>query len=374
MSREADVIIIGAGVVGLAIAAEIAGNQRRVFVFEKNRTFGLETSSHNSEVIHAGLYYPENSLKAQLCVEGNRRLYDFCEKYGVNHRRLGKIIVAADDKETIEIERLYKQGLLNGAANLKLLDKNDIKKMEPKVKAVAGLFSPSTGILYSYGLMKAYFGIAQEQGIGFVFNTEVIGIEKKSGGYEVTIKDREGISSITTGIVVNSAGLKCEEIAKLAGIDTDKAGYKIYYCKGEYFSLNGSVGRLVNRLVYPVPQQAGVGVHITLSLDGVLRLGPSVKYVDSVDYAVDESSKADFYQAAHRYLPGIKMDDLVPDFAGIRPKLQGPNEKFRDFVIKEESDRGLPGLINLLGIESPGLTAAPAIAGKVAGMVREKLI
>lgn len=373
MSKEADVIVIGAGIVGLAIATEISNNARRVFVFDKNRTYGLETSSHNSEVIHAGIYYPENSLKAQLCVEGNRRLYEICKKYEVNHKCLGKIIVAADEKETLEIERLFKQGLLNGATGLKLLSRVDIKKLEPRVEAVAGLYSPSTGILDSYGLMRVLYGTAQEKGVWFAFNSEVIGIEKKSDGYEVRIQDREGISSVNTGIVINSAGLNCEKIARLAGININKAGYKIYYCKGEYFSLDGGIGRVVHRLVYPVPEQAGVGVHITLSLDGILRLGPSVRYVDNIDYAVDESSKADFYRAVHRYLPSVKMDDLIPDFAGIRAKLQGPEEKFRDFVIKEESDKGLPGLINLLGIESPGLTASPAIAKSVAGMVKELL-
>ena len=354
MSKEPNIVIIGAGVVGLAIAAEACRLSKHVFVFEKNRTFGLETSSRNSEVIHAGMYYPENSLKAKFCVQGNHLLYALCEKYGVNHRRLGKIIVAADDSETREVERLYRQGLKNRVSGLQMLSGEEVKKLEPNVKAVAGLLSPSTGVVDSYNLMRCYYGRAKENGVEFVFNTEIIGIEKKSSGYEVRIQDREGVTSIIATVVINSAGLNSDKVAQLAGIDIEKAGYKIHYCKGEYFSLNSKVGRLVNRLVYPVPEQAGVGVHITLSLDGSMRLGPSVKYVDTIDYSVDESDKSDFYKAAHRYLPIIEMDDLSPDFAGIRPKLQGSGDQFRDFIVTNESDKGLPGMINLIGIDHPG--------------------
>jgi L-2-hydroxyglutarate oxidase LhgO len=256
---------------------------------------------------------------------------------------------------------------------LQMLSHEEVKKLEPNVEAVAGLLSLSTGVVDSYNLMRCFYGLAKENGAEFVFNTEIIGIDKKSGGYEVKIQDREGISSITAAVVINSAGLNSDKVAQLAGIDIKKAGYKIRYCKGEYFRLNSKVGRLVSRLVYPVPEQAGIGVHITLSLDGAMRLGPSVKYVDAIDYSVDERNQSDFYKAAHRYLPIIEMDDLSPDFAGIRPKLQGPGEKFRDFVVTDESEKGLPGIINLIGIESPGLTASPAIAQHVAEMVREIL-
>ncbi|MDD5288273.1 MAG: NAD(P)/FAD-dependent oxidoreductase [Dehalococcoidales bacterium] len=373
MSKEADIVVIGAGVMGLAIAAEVSCAGKRVYVFEKNRTFGLETSSRNSEVIHAGLYYPENSLKAKFCVAGNPLLYALCEKYGVGHKRLGKVIVAANAEETREVERLYRQGIKNGVMGLRMLSQDEVKRLEPNVSAVAGLLSLSTGVVDSYNLMRSFYGRAKESGAEFVFNAEVIGIVKKAGGYEVSVKDREGISSITSGVMINAAGLFSDRVAQMAGIDVEKAGYKIHYCKGEYFSLNPKVGRLVNRLVYPVPEQAGIGVHITLSLDGGMRLGPNVKYVDTIDYTVDETSKADFYRAAHRYLPAIEPDDLAPDFAGVRPKLQGRGESFRDFVIRDEADKGLPGLINLIGIESPGLTSSPAIARYVAGIAKESL-
>jgi L-2-hydroxyglutarate oxidase LhgO len=373
VSKEAAIVIIGAGVIGLAIAAEVSRIHKHVFVFEKKRSFGLETSSHNSEVIHAGMYYPENSLKAKFCVNGNRLLYELCEKYGINYKRLGKLIVAADDVEAKEVEKLYHQGIKNGINDLKLLPRDEVRRLEPNVKAVAGLLSPSTGVVDSYNLMRSFYGRAKESGAEFVFNAEVVGMDKNTSGYKVSVKDRDGTSSVMANVVINSAGLFSDRIAQMAGIDIEKAGYKLHHCKGEYFSLNPKVGRLVNRLVYPVPEQAGVGVHITLSLDGTMRLGPNVKYMDTIDYSVDESDKPDFYRAAHRYLPSIEFDDLSPDFAGVRPKLQGRGEDFRDFVIRDEIDKGLKGLINLIGIESPGLTASPSIAKYVAEIVSEIL-
>jgi L-2-hydroxyglutarate oxidase LhgO len=373
MPAEVDVIIIGAGVVGLAIAAELSRADKTVFVFEKNRTFGLETSSHNSEVIHAGMYYPENSLKAKLCINGNSLLYELCDKFNINHKQLGKLIVAADDAETKEVERLYYQGLKNGVSGLQMLAREEIQRLEPNVKAVAALLSPSTGVVDSYNLLRCYYGRAKENAVEFVFNTAVIGIVRSGGHYKVSIKDSEGISSVTANVVINAAGLFSDKVAQLAGIDLEKAGYKLHYCKGEYFSLNPKVGCSVHRLVYPVPEQAGVGVHVTLSIDGSMRLGPDTKYVDMIDYAVDESAGEEFYQAVRRYLPSVELDDLVPDFAGVRPKLQGPGEGFRDYVIRDETEKGLPGLINLIGIESPGLTASPAIAKYVAEIIAEIL-
>ena len=374
MSIEIDIIIIGAGVVGLAIAAEMSRTNKNVFVFEKNRTFGLETSSRNSEVIHAGMYYPENSLKAKFCVNGNHLLYEFCEKYSINHKRLGKLIVAADDAESQEVEKLYRQGLKNGISDLQMLTSDEIKFLEPNVAAVAGLLSPSTGVVDSHDLMKTFYGCAKENGVAFVFGAEVININRIAGGYEVHIQDDERTYSVTGRVIINAAGLISDRIAQLAGIDIEKAGYKLHYCKGAYFSLNPKIRRLVNRLVYPVPEQAGLGTHVTLSLDGNMRLGPNTKYVDNIEYTVDEQDRVDFFIAAHRYLPSIEIDDLTPDFAGVRPKLQAKGEGFRDFVIRDETDKGLPGLVNLIGIESPGLTAALAIAQYVAGTVEEILL
>ncbi|HUV44717.1 MAG TPA: NAD(P)/FAD-dependent oxidoreductase [Dehalococcoidales bacterium] len=371
MSIEVDVAIIGAGVVGLAVAAELARQQKGVFVLEKNQTFGLETSSRNSEVIHAGIYYPEGSLKARFCIEGNPLLYEFCEKYGVDHRRLGKIIVATDDVEFEKLEELLELGHRNGVTDLRLISRNEVRHTEPNVKAVAAILSPSTGILDAYSLMRALYGLARERGTDFVFETEVVGLEKVGAGYEVEISDREGTSSIHADIVINSAGLNSDRVAGLAGIDLPQAGYQLHYCKGEYFSLNSPDMPPVNRLVYPLPEHAGKGIHVTPTMDGRMRLGPNTRYVDEIDYGVDETDREEFYQSVRKFLPGLRLEDLEPEMAGIRPKLQGPEDDFRDFVIAHEEHRGLPGLINMVGIESPGLTGAIAIGRYVAGMVRE---
>ena len=373
MPAEVDVIIIGAGVVGLAIAADVSQFNKNVFVFEKNRTFGLETSSHNSEVIHAGMYYPENSFKAMFCVRGNNLLYEICEKFNIKYQKLGKLIVAADDIESKQVERLYRQGIKNGVTGLQILTRDDIKKLEPNVRAVTALLSPSTGVIDSYNLLRCFYGRAKENGAEFIFNTEVIGIERKNGAYRVDIRDESGITSATAKVVINAAGLFSDRIAQLAGIDQVKAGYRLHYCKGQYFRLDPKLGCLVRRLVYPVPEQAGVGIHITLSVDGSVRLGPDTKYLDKIEYTVNENDKSDFYRAAHRYLPSIQPEDLLPEFAGVRPKLQGSGQGFCDYVVRDEADKGLPGLINLIGIESPGLTASPAIARYVAGLTSEAL-
>jgi L-2-hydroxyglutarate oxidase LhgO len=362
MQDHIDICIIGAGVIGLAIAAELARTDRRIFILERNRSFGLETSSHNSEVIHAGIYNPPDSLKTRLCVEGRPLLYELCEKYKINNRRVGKIIVAADTEEAKEIERLYRQGKENGVNDLSFLTTKQIKQLEPNVKAVAGFLSPSTGIIDSHGLMQMFYGRARENGADFIFNAEVVGIARTNRGFKIEVRQEDSTAEFKTSLLINAAGLYSDKIVELAGIDVQDAKYRIHYCKGEYFSVSPRLKGIVNRLIYPVPEQAGTGIHISLNLEGNLKLGPSAHYVDTINYRVDESNKNDFYRASHRYLPAIQPEDLTPDFAGFRPKLQGPGDSFRDFVIQEESGRGLPGLINLIGIESPGLTASPAIA------------
>jgi L-2-hydroxyglutarate oxidase LhgO len=373
MLTEIDVAIIGAGVIGLATAGEIAQRQREVFVFEKNHSFGLETSSRNSEVIHAGIYYPEDSLKTRLCLEGKRLLYELCDNHGIAYKKLGKIIVAASENETTQLEKLYEQGEKNGVEDLMLLSRTELKKLEPNIEARDGLLSPSSGILDSYSLLKFLYSQAREKGVEFVFGTEVVGIERMEAKYKVKIRDREGISAFISRVVINAAGLNSDRIAQLAGIDIAKAGYRLYYCKGEYFSLSSKYRNHVSRLIYPTPEQAGHGIHMTLGLDGRVRLGPNAHYVEEVDYRVDENLKEAFYNSAKRFLPIVELEDLAPEFAGIRPKLQGPGESFQDFVITHEEKTGFPGLINLIGIESPGLTASPAIARYVGRMVDEFL-
>lgn len=371
MSAEVDIAIIGAGVIGLAIACEVARQKEGVFVFEKNHTFGLETSSRNSEVIHSGIYYPEDSLKARFCIEGKGLLYELCERYGISYKKLGKIILATEEDEVKQLDKIYQQGKRNGVEDLTFLSRTELNKLEPNIEGRAGLFSPSTGIIDSRSLLQFFYGQAREKGVRFIFNSEVIGIEKTRTKYKVQIRDREGISAFIARVVINAAGLNSDKVAQMLGIDIAQAGYQLHYCKGEYFSLSSKWRHLVSRLIYPTPEQVGLGIHLTLALDGKVRLGPNARYVETIDYGVDETQKAAFYQAARKFLPYIELEDLEPEFAGIRPKLQAPGEAFRDFVIAHEDRVGFTGLINLIGIESPGLTASPAIACHVAKMVSE---
>ena len=375
MSYQADITVIGAGVIGLAVAAEVVGENREVFVLEKNDAFGQEISSRHSGVIHSGIYYTEGSLKAKMCVAGNRILHELCKKHGIGYKRLGKLLVAADEEEAGELQTLLGRGRRNGAPDLRMLSKQDLKKLEPNVSGVAAILSPSTGIIDSHELMKYFVGQAKGKGAQVVYQTKVIGIEKIVDEYMVTVEDSTGNFSFNTRLLINCAGLYSDKVAGLAGIDTVEAGYQLHYCKGEYFSVGGGKNNMVKELVYPVPSPklTGLGVHVTLDLDGRMRLGPSAEYVDSIDYTVDSQHKSSFYNAARRLLPFIEYDDLEPEMAGIRPKLQEPGGEVRDFIIREESDRGLPGFIDLIGIESPGLTASPAIAGYVGNMVKELL-
>jgi L-2-hydroxyglutarate oxidase LhgO len=376
MSYRADIAIIGAGVVGLGIAAQVASEDRAVYVLEKNETFGQEISSRHSGVIHAGIYYPEGSLKAKMCVAGNHILYELCERYGIGHRRLGKLIVATSDEETGELQTLLERGQRNGAEGLRMLSEPEMKKVEPNVKGVAAILSPSTGVIDSHALMKYFIARARDGGVQIAYQTKVAGIEKVADEYKVTVEDSTGNFSFMTSVLINCAGLHCDRVAELAGIDIAKAGYKLHYCKGEYFSVGGGKNTLVQRLIFPVPppELTGVGIHVTFDLEGRMRLGPSIHYVDRIDYAVDNQHKQLFYTSVKRFLPFIEYDDLEPEMAGIRPKLQEPGGDFKDFVIRDESDKGLPGFINLIGIESPGLTAAPAVAEYVASLVGELLI
>ena len=373
MSAEIDVAIIGAGVVGLAVASEISQRGKSVFVFERNRTFGQETSSRNSEVIHAGIYYPEDSLKAKLCIEGNALLYDLCKTHHIPHKKLGKIILATSEDEVDKLDIIHKQAQKNGVSDVCFLSRSDIKQLEPNVEGKAGILSPSTGIISAHGLMEFLYRRARAAGTEFLFGAEVIGIEKTGSGYAVRIRDSEGVSEITARAVINAAGVSSDRVAALAGIPVDEAGYRLRYCKGNYASLSSRCWGRVSRLIYPPPERAGLGIHLTIGLDGRMRLGPDTRYVGTVDYRVDAGIERDFYALARRFLPFLEPHDVRPDFAGVRPKLQGPLDPFRDFVIAHEYGRGFPGLINLVGIESPGLTASVAIGRMVAQMVREVL-
>jgi L-2-hydroxyglutarate oxidase LhgO len=370
MPTRVDITIIGAGIVGLAVAARLADRGDEVLLLEKNDGFGQETSSRHSGVIHCGIYYPPGSLKARLCLAGNKALYDLCARYGIGHKRLGKLIVATADNELDQLEALLERGRDNGVEGLRLLSPAQMKRLEPNITGKAAILAPSTGIIDAHALMKCFLGLARGGGVQVAYRSKVSRLEKASGGYGVTVAGDEGDFSFTSRLVINCAGLHADKVAALSGIDIDAVGYRLHYCKGEYFSIS-SRRHPVKRLIYPLPPPdlSGAGIHITLDLEGRLRLGPGVWYVDRIDHSVDTENKRLFCNAARRLLPWLEYEDIEPEMAGIRPKLQGPGEDFRDFVIAEESGRGLPGFINLIGIESPGLTACPTIADYVADLV-----
>ncbi len=362
-----DVTIIGAGVIGLAVASEISEIFRNVFVLEKHKIFGQETSSRNSEVIHAGIYYAKNSLKSKLCVEGNKLLYEVCEKNSIPYKKCGKLIVATNEAEVRELERLMTKAKVNGV-DVKYVSGEELRKLEPNVKAVKAIYSPSTGIIDSYSLMKHLESMAKNNGAELAYGVKVVGVEKiAKQGYKVNIIDSDGQPfSYNTKYLINCAGLESDKIAESIGIDIGLNNYKIYFWKGEYFNVCGGKGKMIDRLVYPVPpaDNVGLGVHATIDLTGGLRLGPNAKYlVDKVyDYSVDSSEQQAFFESASKFLPFIEYENLSPEMAGIRPKLQKPGDNERDFIISEECERGFPGVINLIGIESPGLTSCISIA------------
>jgi L-2-hydroxyglutarate oxidase LhgO len=375
MDYSFDVAVIGAGVVGLAVAASVARPGLEVCVVERHDGFGQETSSRNSEVVHSGIYYPPDSLKARLCIRGRALIYELCEKSGIPHVRMGKLVVAARPEEVSDLEELARNGRLSGVNDLVLLSKDEMAKLEPNVRGEAALLSPSAGIVDSHGLMRYFEGAARSRGATFLYNTNVVGLDPDPRGFTVRIRERAEALAFRARAVVNCAGLESDRMASFAGIDPDRAGYRIRPCKGEYFRLRRRPATSVGRLIYPVPrlESGGLGVHITIDLQGEMKLGPNAFYVAAIDYDVDPGHRNQFYESARPYLPFIEPDDIEPSLAGIRPKLQGEGEGFRDFVIRREEDKGLPGLVNLIGIESPGLTAAPAIGELAAGLVREIL-
>ncbi len=371
---DVEATIIGAGVVGLAVAARCSHRYKNVFVIEKNDRFGQETSSRNSEVIHAGIYYPPDSLKARLCVEGRQMLYALCEKKRIPFRKCGKLIVATTPVEEGLLAAIREKALANGVADLQLLNAAEVRRMEPAVDAVSALFSPSTGIIHSHRLMRHFAAQAQKNGARFVYRCEVKRVEPLAGPrYRLHVRYPDGeTEKFTTRCLVNCGGLESDRIAAGMGIDIRAHRYEQFFWKGEYFSVAPS-GKALEHLVYPVPlpNNEGLGIHATFDLSGRVKLGPNTVFLPqrTVDYSVDAAHRPDFFTAARRYLKSLKLEDLAPDYAGIRPKLQKPGDAVRDFIIREESDKGLPGLVNLIGIESPGLTASPAIAAYVAGLL-----
>lgn len=364
--EKAGVLVIGAGVIGLAVARSLARAGQDVLVVERHDGFGRETSSRNSEVIHCGMYYAEHLLRTTLCVRGSPLLYELCERQGIPHRRTGKIVVAAEKDEEPQVHALLAQGRQNGVQGLRLVDAKEIAALQDDVSATLGLFSPDSGIVDSHSLMTFLEQDARAAGAVIAYGCEVTGIAWTTGGYEIRVAEAGGESTkLETERVVNAAGLGAERIASQAGIDCAAAGYTIHPCKGEYFRVSHRHRGRLKLLVYPVPRSDHLGAHAVLGLDGGLRIGPSSFYVEELSYDVDPAHREAFYGKARRFLPFLEPDDLTPDMSGIRPKLAAPGEPMRDFIIREEADRGLPGLVDLVGVESPGLTSCLTIAEMV---------
>ena len=360
--ERVDCVVIGAGVVGLACARALALAGREVIVLEAAGAIGTETSSRNSEVIHAGIYYPPGSAKAVLCVEGRVLLYRYCEAHGVAHRRCGKLIVATEPGQIATLHKIQAHAAANGVHDLRLLAADEVHALEPELRCVAALHSPSTGIIDSHGLMLAYQGEAEDHGAMLALHSPVSGGEIQADGIALDVGGTEPMR-ILARTVVNSAGLMAQRVAdSLNGFPKDRIP-PCHYAKGNYYSLAGRSP--FTHLIYPVPEAAGLGVHLTLDLAGQARFGPDVEWIAEIDYDVDLRRADGFYRAIRDYWPGLKDGQLAPGYAGIRPKLGGPDQPESDFLIQGPAEHGVRGLVNLFGIESPGLTASLALAEQV---------
>lgn len=359
--------VIGAGAVGLAVSYELSKSYRDVIVFEKEDFPGRHTSSRNSETVHSGIYYPPGTLKAGLCLRGNELIYRFMRDNGITYNNCGKYIIASSRDEIPEIERLHSNGVKNGVPGIRIADGVEITLREPLVRAVAGVHVPSAGIMDSYGIMKRLEYLAKENGVLFAYRTAVSTIVKSGTGYKITTGEGH---SVHAGIVVNCAGLYSDAVAAMAGIDIDSAGYRLSFCKGEYY--RSDKVKAMNMLIYPVPSPDGrsLGIHNRLFTDGTVAFGPNAYYLsdNTVDYSMNENYRDEFISSLELFM-NTDISDIYPYDCGIRPKLQRKGEKFRDFVIKNEAERGLENFINLIGIESPGLTSCLAIAEHVKTLI-----
>lgn len=357
-----DCVVIGAGVVGLAVARTLARAGRETLILEAEDAFGTVTSARNSEVIHAGIYYPAGSLKARLCVEGRQQLYDYCRDYGVDHRRCGKLIVATDETQRAALDAIAAHARANGVDDLQMLDAAAARALEPALHCTAALLSPSTGIIDSHAYMLSLLGQAETAGAMLALLSPVRALRPQADGIDIIAGDDDE-PALRARVVVNATGLAAPDLARrVEGIDTARLPTP-YYSKGSYFTLSGRAP--FSHLVYPVPEPGGLGVHLTLDLAGQARFGPDVQWVDTPDYDVDPARAEHFYAEIRRYWPALRDATLAPGYAGVRPKIVGPGEPAADFHIDDTGVHGIPGLINLFGIESPGLTASLAIADEV---------
>jgi L-2-hydroxyglutarate oxidase LhgO len=363
---DVDAIVIGAGVVGLAVTRQLAQAGREVLVLEAEKTVGAHTSSRNSEVIHAGLYYAQGSLKARACVEGRKLLYAYCAERHVPARRVGKLIVATGQAQIAALEALRQRGLDNGVDDLTPLSREEARALEPEVECVAALLSPSTGIVDSHALMLSLQGDAEAKGAQFAFRSKVARIGRKDAHFEVATEDG---ASVSCGAVVNCAGHGAHAVARNIENYPAKLIPPRFMAKGNYFNVSGRTP--FSHLIYPMPVEGGLGVHVTLDLAGRMRLGPDVQWVDQLDYTPISGQEEEFRTAVMRYWPGIADREIASAYCGIRPKINGPGEAPADFRIDGPKGHGIKNLVNFFGIESPGLTASLAMARDAAGMLSQ---
>ena len=358
-----EVLVVGAGVVGLAVARALALRGHEVVVAEAAEAIGTGVSARNSEVIHGGMYYPEGSLRAKHCVAGARMLYQLCESHGVEHRACGKLIVATTEAEAETIAAIRDRGVRNGVAELELLDEAQARRLEPNLACTAALLSPRTGIVDSHGLMLALRGDLEDRGGAIALGTPVTDLARQNGRW-VAVFGGATPGAYPCDAVVNAASLDAQALAaRTEGYPTERVPRRVL-ARGNYFGFTGKAA--FSRLIYPAPVEGGLGTHLTLDLAGRMRFGPDVEWIETVDYRVDPARGDAFYAAIRRYWPGLPDGSLGPDYAGIRPKLTGPGEPAADFRVDGPAEHGLPGLVHLFGIESPGLTASLSLAEDVA--------
>lgn len=353
MAETCDVLIVGAGILGLAVGREFALRGREVLIVEKQDAIGTETSSRNSEVIHAGIYYPTNSLKAEFCVRGKQLLYEHCKRYNVPHEQIGKVIVATAESQFATLQNYQEQARLNGVGELPWLNRSQLQQMEPEVECLAGIYSPSTGIIDSHAYMLSLEGDFESAGGMIAFQTPASKVEAD----DLLLVDC-GELQLKPKLFVNSAGLEAPYISQQLG-----GTVKPYFARGHYYTLSGKSP--FHRLVYPIAEEGGLGIHVTLDMSHQARFGPDVQWIDSADYEFDSSQRPDFIEAIRRYYPSLDESRLNEGYTGIRPKLRPQGEPASDFVINGPRETGIPGYVELLGIESPGLTASLAIAERI---------
>lgn len=365
--EKVDCVVVGAGVIGLAVARALTLAGREVIVLEAHDCIGSETSSRNSEVIHAGIYYPAGSLKALFCVKGRKQLYNYCEEHHVPFKRCGKFIIATDEQQEPKLRTILEKAHINGVGDMVSLDKKETQRREPAIKCVSSLWSPSTGIIDSHAYMIALQTDLENAGGIIVFNTKVTGGSVENRLLELAILSGDSSLRLAANTVVNCAGLGSDKLARaIDGINSETL--PVYsYAKGNYFTCSGKSP--FNSLIYPVPNEYSLGVHVTHDMAGNLRFGPDVEWVDEISYEVDPHRSEMFYEAIRSYWPELMDRSLLPAYSGIRPKINGEGLAAVDFAIQGESEHGIAGLINLFGIESPGLTSSLALADYVREML-----